>query len=88
VGLFQNPVKSSSNDEFLSDAAARILGGSTVATSTANMLKRQGIDAVRLGAVLNRRGREVLVGSFRFKFINPDPETPEDFGVFVRKISN
>lgn len=72
------------DDDFLESAAAVILGGSGVATTTALRLARIGIDAKRLGLVLAARNREASVGTFKFKLIDADPETPDNFGVLVR----
>lgn len=74
------------NDEFLMLTAAKILGGSNVATSTAAMMGRQGMDAERLATLLSERGRDLTVGHFHFKLIDADPETPDNFGVFVRRV--
>jgi hypothetical protein len=79
-------LSASAADEFLMDSAAKILDGSHVATTTAAKLTRQGLDAVRLGALLDARGREIIVGTFKFKFIDADPESPENFGVLVRRV--
>jgi hypothetical protein len=76
------------DDEFLSRTAVTILGGSHVATSTAQRLAAAGIDPRRLALLLLARGREAAVGSFKFKFIDADPETPDNFGVFVRSLDN
>jgi hypothetical protein len=66
------------------DTAAKILGGSNVATSTAAQLLRNGIDARRVAELLS--GRDAQIGRFRFKFIDADRETPENFGVLVRRL--
>ena len=74
------------HDEFLKDTAIKILAGSTVATSTAARLARRGINTELLVKLFQERGRETQVGPFRFKLIDADPETPDDFGVLVRRV--
>lgn len=72
------------DEDFLRSAADVILGGSHVATSTAQRLACIGIDAKRLGLLLQAKGREAGVEKFKFKLIDADPETPDNFGVLVR----
>lgn len=72
--------------EFLTSVATRILGTSNVATSTATRLSEEGIDTNRLAGLI-RSVDDGRAGEFRFKLIDADPETPENFGVLVRRIA-
>jgi hypothetical protein len=74
-------------DRFLIETAAKILGGSRVATTTAERLSTQNIDVERLASLLKTRGAESEVGGMKFKLIDADPETPQNFGVLVRLIT-
>lgn len=70
---------------FLESVAGEILGNSDVATVTAMTLQRMGLDAGRIGALVARCGSPAKSGAFEFKKIEADRDTPENFGLLVRR---
>lgn len=74
------------DSEFLLNAIPHILGGSQVATTTAGRLATEGVDVMRLARIFAERGRELVIAEYRLKLIDADPDTPENFGVFVRRL--
>lgn len=71
--------------QFLVEAGSKILLGTHVASITAAQLAVLGIDATRLELLLRIRAREAVADGYRFKLIDADPETPDNFGVLVRR---
>lgn len=70
---------------FLLETAERVLGESTVAATTAAGLKQHGIDVKRVDTLIPWASVAVEVDGFVFKKVEPDSETPENFGLFVRR---
>lgn len=74
------------DEEFFGKIAQNVLGGSNVATVTAERLRRQGIDVDRIRRALTAAQSDFSTREFRFKLIDADPETPADFGLLIRRI--
>jgi hypothetical protein len=72
------------DSQFLTEVAFKVLGTSSVATSTSERLAALGVDSNRVAEILMARGKETNVGAFKFKLIDADPETPKNFGLLVR----
>jgi hypothetical protein len=84
--LQQPPVASTkANNSFLYSVVDRILGTSNVATSTADRLRRNGIDADRLAQIVSYGLSDETERTFELKLIAADPDTPDNFGVLVRR---
>ena len=73
------------NDSFLHAVADQTLGGSNVATTTADRLRKNGIDADRLAQIVGSGLSTAIQRAFDFKLIAADPDTPDNFGVLVRR---
>lgn len=79
------PLRLPGNDiEFLLDVARRVLGKSEVAATTAQSMEKQGIDSDRLNRIITSHSVAVSVDHYVFKKVEADPETPANFGLFVR----
>jgi hypothetical protein len=72
---------------FLIEIARKILGGSNVAATTAKALTKEGLDVSRVNLLIPWASVAVEVDGFVFKKVEPDKETPENFGLFVRRRS-
>jgi hypothetical protein len=74
--------------EFLTQAARRILEGAEVAGTTAEACKARGIDVAQLDRLIPGFGTALRIDGHVFKKVEPDPETPGNFGLFVRVTKN
>lgn len=73
--------------KLLIQIAEEILGSSDVATVTTETLTRMRIDKERLGRLLRANESPVLdVAQFEIKRIDAEPNEPDKFGVFVRRM--
>jgi hypothetical protein len=74
------------DQEFFGTLAQNVLGGSDVATVTADRLRRQEIEVDRIRRALITANHEFTICGYRFKLIEADPETPANFGLLIRRI--
>ena len=74
-----------SDYEFLHRLAARVLGNSSVAVTTATTLSHYGFEPQRVATLLAESNVPVKIGAFTFKKVEPDLDAPENFGLLVRK---
>lgn len=73
------------DDQFIVDTARKILGSSVVAATNARtMSSAYGIDPKRVDALIPWGNVTVEVHGYVFKKVEADPETPDNFGLFVR----
>lgn len=86
--MVQSIMSTRADEEFFGKIAQNVLGGSNVATVTAERLRRQGIDVDRIRRALTAPKSEFTIREFRFKLIEADPETPANFGLLIRRIPN
>jgi hypothetical protein len=70
---------------FLEAVAVAVLGGANVAGTNAEGLARRGLDPDRVARLIPGFGAAVATGGFVFKKVEPEPETPTNFGLFVRE---
>ena len=70
---------------FLIEMARKILGASNVAATTASALTKQGLDTSRVNVLIPWASVAVEVDGFVFKKVEADKETPDNFGLFVRR---
>jgi hypothetical protein len=70
---------------FLQEVALAVLGGASVAGTNAEGLTRRGLDPERVARLIPGFGAAVAVRGFVFKKVEPEPETPRNFGLFVRE---
>ena len=70
---------------FLEDAARRILGTAQVAGTTADACRSRLIDSDRIGRLIPGYRTTFAIEGFVFKKVEPDAETPDNFGLFVRR---
>jgi hypothetical protein len=71
--------------EFLLEVARKILGSGSVAATTEAGLLKQGIDANRVYDLIPTTSVAVELAGYVFKKVEADHETPQDFGLFVRR---
>jgi hypothetical protein len=71
--------------QFLAVAAEKVLGSSAVAATTASRLRSIGIDPQRINTLLPWASVAVHWGGYVFKKVEADQETPDNFGLFVRR---
>ena len=74
-----------SDRDFITTVAQRILGENSVAATTASRLVAIGIDARRIDSLIPWYGGPIEVGDFVVKKIEPDTESPGNFGLFLRR---
>lgn len=70
---------------FLAAVAERVLGPSTVAATNAARLREYGFDPNRIDELIPPDSVSVVCENFVFKKVEADPESPHDFGLFVRR---
>jgi hypothetical protein len=70
---------------FLTTVAEKVLGSTDVAATTASALTKRGIDARRIDMLIPWQSAAVLIEGFVLKKVEPDRDTPHDFGLFVRR---
>lgn len=74
-----------SDESFLVDVARKVLGTSVVAATNARTItSAYGLDPTRVDALIPWGNVVVEVKGFVFKKVEADPETPDNFGLFVR----
>ena len=76
---------SAKDEAFLLGIADVVLGNSPVATTTAASLNQRGFDALRVDALIPVASVGVQLAGFVFKKIEPDKDSPQNFGLFVRR---
>lgn len=74
-----------SDGELLVAVAEKMLGPSTVAATNARRLRDYGFDPSRINALIPFESVPVAWRGFIFKKVEADPESPGDFGLFVRR---
>jgi hypothetical protein len=86
--MYRTPVPLKTNEAdlaFLCNVARLVLGSSTVAATNARRLaEAYQIDPKRVDSLIPWGNTAVEVDGFVFKKVEADPETPDNFGLFVR----
>jgi hypothetical protein len=86
--MFRTPIPlnvSNQDLDFLCGVARAVLGGTNVAATNARrMVEAYKIDIKRLDALIPWGTAAVEVDGYVFKKVEADPETPDNFGLFVR----
>jgi hypothetical protein len=70
---------------FLVEVAEAVLGGSDVAATTASRLHLRGIDIKRVDSLVPLASEALALDGIVMKKIAADHETPDNFGLFVRR---
>jgi hypothetical protein len=71
--------------EFLREVAQKILGSGSVAATTRAGLLKCGVEANRVYQLIPTTSVAVELAGYVFKKVEADHETPQDFGLFVRR---
>jgi hypothetical protein len=80
------PIQLSDEDgTFLISVAEHVLGPSTVAATNAVGLAEHGFEASRVDALIPWTSTPIEWRGYVFKKVEADPESPENFGFFVRR---
>jgi thiamine pyrophosphate-dependent acetolactate synthase large subunit-like protein len=69
---------------FLTEVAHQILGTAQVAGTTADACRARGLDVERIDKLIPGFSKAVRIDGLVFKKVEPDPEAPGNFGLFVR----
>ena len=78
-------VLNAADGSFLVEVAKHVLGNGTVAATNAERLIEQGMDAHRIDSLIPCVSVAVLWNGFVFKKVEADPESPENYGLFIRR---
>jgi hypothetical protein len=70
--------------EYLEKVGSTVLGKSSVAATNARRLTEMGLDAVRIDKLIPW-GAAASCQGLVFKKVEADPESPDNYGLFVRK---
>ena len=70
---------------FLEKVADAILGRADVAATTAEKLRALGFDPQRIDTLIPKTSRAVAIDGVVLKKVEPDPESPGNYGLFVRR---